>query len=81
MEVITGDRPGLLSQIGGVLGRHGIKIHSAKIATFGERAEDMFLITGSDDKVLSDAAQLEQIRDDIVRALSPATSNDGGTAD
>lgn len=76
MEVITGDRPGLLSQIGNVLAHHGIKIHSAKIATFGERAEDMFLLTGGDGKVLSDGLQLEQLRDDIVQALSPPTASD-----
>ena len=44
MEVIAQDQPGLLHNVALVLQRHKIKAVSAKIATFGERAEDVFFI-------------------------------------
>jgi len=46
LSVVAGDRPGLLSRIAQVLLKHRIHLHTAKIATLGERAEDTFLITG-----------------------------------
>nr|VFJ50306.1 MAG: UTP--GlnB (protein PII) uridylyltransferase, GlnD [Candidatus Kentron sp. DK] len=49
MEVRTGDRPGLLSRIAEVLTECGVRLHKAKIATFGERVEDIFFITDKDD--------------------------------
>ncbi|HUW50188.1 MAG TPA: [protein-PII] uridylyltransferase [Sulfuricella sp.] len=48
LSVIAGDRPGLLSRIAQTLLRHHIHLHTAKIATLGERAEDTFLITGDE---------------------------------
>lgn len=40
------DRPGLLYLISKELAANNIVLHSAKIATLGERAEDVFLISG-----------------------------------
>ncbi|MBL1275453.1 MAG: [protein-PII] uridylyltransferase [Ectothiorhodospiraceae bacterium] len=45
MEVITSDRPGLLAQISRGLMECSVLLQSAKIATFGERVEDIFLVT------------------------------------
>ena len=44
MELIAGDRPGLLSEVGKVLLNAGVAIHTARIMTIGERAEDVFYI-------------------------------------
>ena len=48
LSVNASDRPGLLYIIARVLAAHGASLHTAKIATLGERVEDTFLITGGD---------------------------------
>ena len=55
IELVTGDRPGLLFQVGKVFEREGVALQNAKIATVGERAEDVFFVTTADDRPLDDA--------------------------
>lgn len=45
VELSTLDHPGLLAKIGGLFMIQGLDIHSARIATLGERAEDIFFVT------------------------------------
>ncbi len=47
LEIVAGDRPGLLAQIAYTLAKANISVFSAKINTLGERAEDVFLIDGA----------------------------------
>jgi [protein-PII] uridylyltransferase len=47
LEIVAGDRPGLLAQIAYTLAHANINVASAKINTLGERAEDVFLIDGA----------------------------------
>ena len=54
MELVTGDRPGLLSDVGRVFVEMGINIDTAKIVTIGERAEDVFYISNVSGEPLSD---------------------------
>ncbi|VFM98678.1 MAG: UTP--GlnB (protein PII) uridylyltransferase, GlnD [Candidatus Kentron sp. G] len=68
MEVSTGDRPGLLSQIAATLAHCEVRLHKAKIATFGEWAEDIFFITDKNNQPLSQAA-LEYLRENAVAAV------------
>lgn len=56
LSIIAGDRPGLLSRIAQSLLRHGAQLHTAKINTLGNRAEDTFLISGAKGQKLSDEA-------------------------
>lgn len=48
LSVSAADRPGLLYTVAMTLAAHGANLHTAKIATLGERVEDTFLITGGD---------------------------------
>jgi len=50
MTIIASDRPGLLATIGRLLVELKIELLSAKIATLGERVEDIFVIQTSDFK-------------------------------
>jgi [protein-PII] uridylyltransferase len=54
VEISTLDQPGLLARVGGVLMMQGLDIHSAKIATLGERAEDIFYVTKKDGNPMTD---------------------------
>ncbi len=44
LNVICGDRPGLLSAIARVLLEADINVHDARITTLGSRAEDIFIV-------------------------------------
>ena len=57
MEVTTTDRPGVLSRIGMAMEFCGVTLQGAKIATYGERVEDIFLISDSRHKPLTDEAK------------------------
>jgi [protein-PII] uridylyltransferase len=46
LEIVAGDRPGLLSRIAHIFLAHEVHLHTAKINTLGNRAEDTFLISG-----------------------------------
>jgi [protein-PII] uridylyltransferase len=63
LELDTSDRPGLLSRVGRVLVEQQVKLQNAKIATIGERANDVFFITDR-----TGAPVLEQSRLDAIEA-------------
>lgn len=60
MHVTAADRPGLLYSVARVLAAHEIRLHTAKITTLGERAEDVFLISGSELDNSTTLIRLEQ---------------------
>jgi [protein-PII] uridylyltransferase len=47
LEIVAGDRPGLLARMAYTLAMANINVQSARINTLGERAEDVFLIDGA----------------------------------
>jgi [protein-PII] uridylyltransferase len=61
LEIVTADRPGLLSSIGKVFIKHGIHISSAKIMTIGERAEDVFYISDLSERPISNEAKQQLV--------------------
>ncbi|TWX69491.1 [protein-PII] uridylyltransferase [Colwellia demingiae] len=53
IEIIALDRPGLLSNISQLFLEARVNIHSAKITTFGEKADDVFTISTENDDALT----------------------------
>ena len=68
IELIAGDRPGLLSQVAKVFMNERVEIHTSKIMTVGERAEDVFYVTGPQGSDL-DAAARERLSTHLTQAL------------
>jgi [protein-PII] uridylyltransferase len=71
MEVIAGDRPGLLSAIGWALADCKVRLQNAKIATFGERAEDVFFLTDASNRALA-PENFDGVRNCVVAAIDAA---------
>ena len=69
MEVVARDQPGLLARIAMALVECQCQLYKAKIATLGERAEDIFYIADQNNKPLSDVGQLNALRDKIIELL------------
>ena len=61
MSLVCTDRPGLLADIAHVLRQQRIRVHDARIATFGARAEDVFLVSDRQDRAL-DESQCDALR-------------------
>ena len=68
MEIVCADRPGVLSRIGWALAGAGASVHGAKIATLGERVEDVFRIAHRSGRPLT-AREREDLRACVLRAL------------
>ncbi len=54
VEIIALDRPGLLGNIAQVFQQLQLSIHSAKITTFSEKADDVFTISTSENTALTE---------------------------
>lgn len=54
VEVVTPDRPGLLARIGRIFVEFDLLLQNAKIATLGERVEDVFFVTQRDGAPIAD---------------------------
>jgi [protein-PII] uridylyltransferase len=59
LSLVAADRPGLLYTVANTLAEHGANLHTAKVTTLGERAEDVFLISGGDLRQSSSRIKLE----------------------
>jgi [protein-PII] uridylyltransferase len=65
MLLVCSDRPGLLAVVAQALRACGVRVHDARIATFGERAEDFFLLSDESDRPLDQVRQAG-LRDRLV---------------
>jgi len=68
IEIIAGDRPGLLSQVAKVFMAEDVKIYTSKIMTVGERAEDVFYVTDGSGGPMN-AAGKERLSQLIIETL------------
>jgi len=66
LSVMAGDRPGLLYAIARVLSDYHVSLHTAKIVTLGERAEDVFVVEG---EALASERTMLQLENDLLAAL------------
>jgi [protein-PII] uridylyltransferase len=66
LSIVAGDQPELLSRVAQILVGSDIKVHGAKVNTMGERAEDIFLITG---KILDETKTLIKLEEKILSIL------------
>jgi len=69
LEVMTPDRPGLLARIGKIFFDYNIQLQNAKIATLGERVEDVFYITDQNQQPIEDPDLREAIQIAICKEL------------
>jgi len=60
LSIVAADRPGLLYGLARTLALHQVNLHTAKINTLGDRAEDVFLVSGATLDNQKEALQLEQ---------------------
>ena len=70
MEVIAHDKPGLLHRVARCLWLCKVKLVTAKIATFGERAEDIFFVTDRDGNPVDDPKTRDCLSTNIYDALA-----------
>jgi [protein-PII] uridylyltransferase len=68
LELVAGDRPGLLCDVGKVLMQQHVELRKAKIMTVGERAEDVFYVTDLQHRPLNEAAA-QQLKEKLLQAL------------
>ncbi|MEX0738025.1 MAG: [protein-PII] uridylyltransferase [Pseudohongiella sp.] len=62
LELNCIDKPGILAAIGKVFAEQDIQLLNARIATLGERVEDLFFIADVNDKPITDPEQIERLR-------------------
>jgi [protein-PII] uridylyltransferase len=66
LSIVAADRPGLLFTVASTLDEHNIGVHTAKIATLGERVEDIFLVSGAE---LAKTASLLRLETELLERL------------
>lgn len=76
MSIIASDRPGLLCEVGKTFVECDVSVRAAKIMTVGERAEDVFYITGRDGTLLDEETR-EYIKTRLTERLDPSTDGQG----
>ncbi|EUC71418.1 PII uridylyl-transferase [Alcanivorax sp. 97CO-5] len=77
VDIQTLDRPGLLAHIGRIFMRFEILVQNARIATLGERAEDVFFITDLDGEPVSDPTLCQELQQTLKQELD--AKNNGNT--
>jgi len=66
----------MLERSGHILYQHVLSLVSARIATLGERVEDVFFITQENGFPLSDVEQCETLQHDICTQLDELASTE-----
>ena len=67
LSIVAADRPGLLYGVARILSRYHLNLQTARVNTLGDRAEDVFLISGP---ALADSKTVLQLEQDLLAELS-----------
>ena len=70
LALVGNDRPGLLAAVAQVMLQAEVRVHDARIATFGERVEDFFQLTDRHDAPL-DAASQQRLLQALLDRVGP----------
>jgi len=70
LALVGTDRPGILAAVAQVMLATEVRVHDARIATFGERVEDFFQITDRHNAPLI-ASQQEQLLQALMSSIGP----------
>ena len=66
LSLVASDRPGLLYGVARKLSDYGIDLHTARINTLGDRAEDVLLVSGA---ALAEPKRVLQLEQDLLEGL------------
>jgi [protein-PII] uridylyltransferase len=66
LSVVASDRPGLLYGVARTLAGYRINLHTARINTLGDRAEDVFLLSG---EALASSKTVLQMEQELLKEL------------
>lgn len=72
LEIAATDRPGLLSAMAEALVAQRIRLLDARVATFGQRVEDVFMVVDAQGRVLDEPAS-RKLEDELRRRLDVST--------
>jgi [protein-PII] uridylyltransferase len=67
LSIVAADRPGLLYGVARILARYRVNLHTARINTLGDRAEDVFLLSG---EALSNSKTVLLLEQDLLAELT-----------
>ncbi len=70
IELVAPDRAGLLTTVGRVFAEFGLDLSTAKIATLGERVEDVFYVTDSRGDNLYDGDFIHRLKERLEHELN-----------
>jgi [protein-PII] uridylyltransferase len=67
LSIVASDRPGLLYGVARTLARYHVNLQTARINTLGDRAEDVFLISG---ETLANSKSVLQLEQELLKELT-----------
>lgn len=76
VDIQTLDRPGLLAHIGRIFARFELLVQNARIATLGERVEDVFFVTDLDGNPVADPKLCLDLQNTLKQELDERGKND-----
>ena len=74
IELTAPDRPGLLARVGRIFLDFDLSVLNAKIATLGERVEDVFYVTDADGRPLADPGLCSALQQALIKQLGEPDS-------